>query len=148
MNICRVNSATGVLRRPREHDQIMWDRACVDAASEPVHTSGEHTGRNPTDHGKLGCEQYLLVDQRGSPLAAKISGVQVADLRFLNPLVDAIPTVEGLCGRARKRQVSCTPIGHTLREHIGFAALTRYRSTFRAIWCGVPGKARSMASGR
>ena len=32
-----------ILRRLREHDQIIWDRACVDAASVPAPAGGEHT---------------------------------------------------------------------------------------------------------
>lgn len=39
----RIHEA--VLRRLREHDQIMWDRACADAATMPVPAGGEHTGR-------------------------------------------------------------------------------------------------------
>ena len=51
---------------------------------------GEHTRRNPTDHGKLAANTHLLVAQRGLPLVAKISGAHVHDSRFLIPLVDAI----------------------------------------------------------
>jgi transposase len=58
-----------VLRRLREHDQILWDRASIDAASVPAPVGGEHTGRNPTDRGKLGCKHHVVVDQRGLPLA-------------------------------------------------------------------------------
>jgi hypothetical protein len=43
----------------------MWDRASVDAASLPAPAAGKHTGRNPTDRGKLGCKHHLLADQRG-----------------------------------------------------------------------------------
>jgi transposase len=97
----RIHEA--VLRRLREHDQIMWDRACVDAASVPAPAGGEHTGRNPTDRGKLGSKHHLLVDERGLPLVAQISIAQVHDSRFLIPLVESIPAVKGLVGRARKR---------------------------------------------
>jgi transposase len=45
----------------------------------------------------------LLVDERGLPLVAQISGAQVHDSRFLIPLVESIPAVKGLAGRARKR---------------------------------------------
>lgn len=92
-----------VHRRLREHDQIMWDRASVDAASVPAPAGGEQTGRNPTDRGKLGCKHHLLGDERGLPLVAQISGAQVHDSRFLIPLVESIPAVKGLAGRARKR---------------------------------------------
>jgi hypothetical protein len=46
-----------ILRRLREHDQTMWDRASIDVASVPAPFGGEHTGRNPTDRGKLGCKK-------------------------------------------------------------------------------------------
>jgi hypothetical protein len=45
----------------------------------------------------------LLVDEHGLPLVAQISGAQVHDSRFLIPLVESIPAVKGLAGRARKR---------------------------------------------
>ncbi len=97
----RIHGA--ILQRLREHDQIMWDRACVDAAAVPAPAGGEDTGRNPTDRGKLGCKHHLLVNERGLPLAAQISGAQVHDSRFLIRLVESIPAVKGLAGRARKR---------------------------------------------
>ena len=64
---------------------------------------GQHTVPNPTDRGKLGCKHHLLVDQRGLPLVASISGAQVHDARMLIPLLEAIPSVAGLAGRHRKR---------------------------------------------
>lgn len=64
---------------------------------------GEHIGRNPTDRGNLGSKHHLLVDERGLPLVAEISGTQVHNSRFLIPLVKSIPAVKGLVGRARKR---------------------------------------------
>jgi len=97
----RIHEA--VLRQLREHDQIMWDRASVDAASVPAPAGGEHAGRNPTDHCNLSCKHHLLVDQLGLPLVAKISGSRAHDSRFLIPLVEALPAVKGLSGRARKR---------------------------------------------
>jgi hypothetical protein len=80
----------------------MWDKACVDAASVPAPPGGEHAGRNPTDRDKLGSNYHLLVDERGRPLVAQISGAQVHDSRFLIPLVESIPAAKGLAGRARK----------------------------------------------
>jgi transposase len=63
----------------------------------------QHTGRKPTDRGKLGCKHHILVDQRGLPLVAQISGAQVHDSQLLIPVVEAIPAIKGLSGRARKR---------------------------------------------
>jgi transposase len=72
-------------------------------ASVPSPFGDEHTGLNPTDRGKLGCEHHVLVDQRGLPLVARISGAQVHDSRLLIPLMSAVPAVAGLPGRAPKR---------------------------------------------
>ena len=88
-----------VLRRLREHDEIILDRASIVAASVPALAGGEHTGRNPTDRGKLGCKHHLLVDQRGLLLVAQVTGAQVHDSRLLIPLVESIPAVKGLSGR-------------------------------------------------
>ncbi|MBW3510601.1 transposase [Janthinobacterium sp. NKUCC06_STL] len=45
----------------------------------------------------------MLVDQRGLPLVASISGAQVHDSRMLIPLLEAAPSVAGLAGRPRNR---------------------------------------------
>ena len=37
------------LQRFREYDQIMWDRASVNAASVPAPAGGEHTGQKATE---------------------------------------------------------------------------------------------------
>jgi hypothetical protein len=92
-----------ILRRLREYEQIEWERASIDAANVPSPAGGEHTGPNPTDRGKLGCKHHLLVDQRGLPLVAQLSGANVHDSRLLVPMMTAIPAVAGLPGRARKR---------------------------------------------
>lgn len=57
----------------------------------------------PDDRGTLGCKNHVLVDQRGLPLVAQISGAQVHDSRLLIPLVEAIPALKGLSDRTRKR---------------------------------------------
>jgi hypothetical protein len=60
----------------------------------------------------------FLVDQRGLPLVARISGAQVHDSRLLIPLMDAIRAVPGLPGRARKRPVNYMRIARTRHGHI------------------------------
>jgi hypothetical protein len=47
-------------------------------------------------------QTHLLVDQRGHPLAAQISGAHMHDSPSLIPLVESIPAVKGLAGHARK----------------------------------------------
>ncbi len=51
----------------------------------------------------LGCKHHVLVDQRGLPLVAQISGAQVHDSRLLIPVINATSAVTGLPGRARRR---------------------------------------------
>jgi len=119
----RIHEA--LFRRLREHDQIMWDRACVDAASVPAPAGGEHTGRNPTDRGKLGSKHHLLVDERGLSLVARISGAQVHDSRFLIPLVESIPAVKGWLAVPANVQVSCMLTERMLREPIGLGCAVR-----------------------
>ena len=92
-----------ILRRLPKYDQFAWERACINAASVPSPRGGEHTGRNPTDRGKLGCKHRILVDQRGLPLVTQISGAQVHDFQLLIPIIKAIPAIKGLSGRALKR---------------------------------------------
>ena len=82
----------------------MWHRACVDAASVPAPAGGKHTGRNPSDRGKLGSRQHLVIDELRFPLEAQMSAAQVHDSRFLIPLVEPILAVKGLAGRARNRR--------------------------------------------
>ena len=57
----------------------------------------------PWEYLPRDCKHHILVDQRGLPLVAQISGAQVHDSRLLVPIVEAIPAVKGLSGRARKR---------------------------------------------
>lgn len=48
-------------------------------------------------------QHHILVDRHGLLLVAQTSGVQVHDFRLFVPLVEAIPAIQGLSGRARKR---------------------------------------------
>jgi len=97
----RIHDA--MLQHLREYEQIQWERACVDSASVPSPLGGQHTGPNPIDRGKLGCKHHLLVDQRGLPLVASMSGAQIHDSRMLIPRLEAVPSVAGLVGHLRKR---------------------------------------------
>ncbi len=66
---------------------------------------GEQTGSNPTDHGKLGSKNHLVVDRTGIPLAVRLSATKTHDSSQL-PLIDAIPPIigpRGKTGRPCKR---------------------------------------------
>jgi transposase len=86
--------------------RIDWSRASVDALSVRAKRGGTLTGPNPTDRGKPGSKYHLLVDRRGIPLAASLSGANIHDSMLLEPMVDAVPPVKGprgRPGRPRKR---------------------------------------------
>ena len=128
--------------------RLLRDRASVDAASLPAPAGGEHTGRNPTDRGKLGCKHHLLVDQRGLPRVALISGAQVHDSRVLIPLVQSIPAVKGLSGRSRNVQGSCTLIERMLLGHIepGSAGVESQHGLHATAWSHANGSVYGVGS--
>jgi hypothetical protein len=64
------------------------------------------TGPNPTDRGKAGSKDHLLVDRGGIPLAVGLSAANTHDSLLLEPMVDAVPAVKdprGRRGRPRRR---------------------------------------------
>jgi transposase len=64
---------------------------------------GEVTGPNPTDRGKAGSKQHLLVDRRGLPLALGLSAANCADTLRLAAMLDTIPPIKRPLGRPRRR---------------------------------------------
>lgn len=50
------------------------------------------------DRGRPGSKHHLIVDANGTPLAAKLTGGNEADVEQLIPLVDAVPPVRGKPG--------------------------------------------------
>ena len=64
---------------------------------------GQVTGPNPTDRGKAGSKQHLLVDRQGIPLALGLSAANHADSLTLAALLDTIQPIKRPLGRPRKR---------------------------------------------
>jgi transposase len=64
---------------------------------------GEETGPNPTDRGKLGTKQHLIVDRRGIPLAVGLTKANAAECNMLGAMLDAIVPTRGPRGRRRHR---------------------------------------------
>lgn len=54
------------------------------------------------DRGKPGSKHHLIVDARGTPLAALLSAGNRHDSRLLGPLLRALPAVRGRRGRPRR----------------------------------------------
>lgn len=84
-------------------DRIDWSRAAVDSRSLRALGSGEKTGPSPVDRRKKGSKHHLIVDGRGTPLAAALSAANEHDIKQLEPLVDAVPRVRGRRGRPQRR---------------------------------------------
>ncbi len=76
-----------------EADQIDWSRAAVDASMAKAPLGGEDTGPNPTDRGKSGGTDHVLVDGHGIPLSAVSTAANVPEINRLIPLVATIPEV-------------------------------------------------------
>jgi transposase len=70
-------------------DRIDWSRAAVDATFARAFGGVEGSGPNPTDRGRPGVKQHLVVDARGLPLAAANTPANVPEVKVLVPLVDA-----------------------------------------------------------
>jgi transposase len=65
---------------------------------------GELTGPNPTDKGRPGSKQHLVVERGGIPLAAAVSAANLNDHFLFEPLLDEVPAVgNGRPGRPRCR---------------------------------------------
>jgi transposase len=81
-----------------------WSRACLDSISVRQ-AGGCLTGPSPTDRGKPGSKDQLLVDRHGVPLAACLSAATTHDSMLLEAVVDTVPPVKGPRGRpGRPRQ--------------------------------------------
>lgn len=64
---------------------------------------GAATGKNPTDRGKPGTKRHVVVDRRGLPLVAGLTGAERPDATVFEALVAAIPAVKQPNGRRRGR---------------------------------------------
>ena len=79
-----------LLRRYDELRGIQWTWQAVDSKSVPAPLGGEDTGPNPTDRGKSGSKRHQLVDGRGAPLSAEVTGAQVTDMKTNPAVLDGI----------------------------------------------------------
>ena len=95
--------APGLARPLRERRP---DRLVAGVSGQPARAGkkgGEVTGPNPTDRGKAGSKQHLLVDRQGIPLALGLSAANCADSLTLAAMLDTIPPIKRPLGRPRRR---------------------------------------------
>src|SRR6266516_7522225 len=87
--------------RPRLPDRVEpGQRRCRHRARQK---GGTETGKNPTDRGKPGTKDHVLVDRKGHPLAVLTTAANVNEGTQLMPLVDAVAPIRQKRGRPRRR---------------------------------------------
>jgi putative transposase len=86
-------------------------------------------GKNPTDRGKNGTKQSLLVEGDGGPLAAIIDGANVPDMKLLERTIDAIvvdrPEPDKLEQHLCLDRGYDNPTGHDVTERHGYVGHIR-----------------------
>src|SRR5215469_5389887 len=68
---------------------INWSRAAVDSTFARAFEGVQGSGKNPTDRGRPGVKQHVLVDANGVPLAGDITPANIPEIKELLPLVDS-----------------------------------------------------------
>jgi putative transposase len=69
---------------------IGWKWQSIDSMMSPAPLGGPETGKNPTDRSKSGSKIHILVDERGAPLAIRITGANQHDKWSADDLVISI----------------------------------------------------------
>jgi transposase len=82
--------------------KIDWSRAAVDSTFARALGGVEGSGKNPTDRGRPGVKQHVLVDAKGIPLAADVTPANVPEIKELLPLADSCGPPDER-GRPRRR---------------------------------------------
>jgi transposase len=82
---------------------IDWSRASVDSTFARAFGGVQGSGKNPTDRGRPGVKQHIVVDGNGIPLAGDVTAANVPEIKDLLPLLDSVGPVAGKPGRPRQR---------------------------------------------
>jgi putative transposase len=73
-----------------EFGAVNWRWQAADGRLGKARFGGKKVGKNPTDRGKNGTKQSLLVEGGGGPLGAVIAGANVPDMKLLEETIKAI----------------------------------------------------------
>jgi Transposase DDE domain/Putative transposase of IS4/5 family (DUF4096) len=92
-----------LLAELRGAGMLDFSRAAVDGSHVRAMKGGAKTGRSPVDRGRTGSKHHLIVEARGIPLAATVTGGNRNDVTRLIPLLEAVPPIRGTRGRPRRR---------------------------------------------
>ena len=83
--------------------QIDWSRAAVDGSFARAFGGVEGSGKNPTDRGRPGVKQHVLVDAHGIPLAGDLTPANTPEVKQLLPLVDSTGPLDEQTGEPKHR---------------------------------------------
>lgn len=65
-----------------------WRWQSIDGAMTKAPLGGEHTGKNPTDRGKLGSKRSVQTDATGIPVGLATGGANVHDSKLLQETIE------------------------------------------------------------
>ena len=68
---------------------VDWSKVSVDSASVPAKRV-EKTAPNPVDRDRPDSKCYLLVDRGSTPLAVRLTGAAVHDLKVFEALIEGL----------------------------------------------------------
>src|SRR5882724_7593943 len=92
-----------LLARLDQSDKIDWSRASIDSTFARAFGGVEESGPNPTDRGRPGVKQHILVDAQGIPLAGDITPANVPEIKKLLPLIDCAGPLDEETGEPQHR---------------------------------------------
>jgi transposase len=92
-----------LLDRLEDAGKIDWARAAVDSTFARAFGGVEASGPNPTDRGRPGVKQHVLVDAQGIPLAADTTPANTPEIKELLPLVDCCGPLDEESGQPQHR---------------------------------------------
>lgn len=87
-----------LLEKLDDAGKIDWSRASADGSFARAFGGVEGGGKNPTDRGRPGVKQHVLVDARGIPLAGDVTAANTPDVKALLPLVDGVGPADDATG--------------------------------------------------
>ncbi len=68
--------------------RIQWKWQAVDSKMVSAPLGGDLTGPNPTDRAKSGTKRHIWVDQRGAPLAIRVTAANAHDVTEIMNLIN------------------------------------------------------------
>ena len=104
-----------MLKRYDRRRGIGWTWQAVDTKSVPAPLGGAETGPNPTDRAKSGSKRHQLLDRRGAPLSAVVTGANATDMKTNPRVLDAL-VVKRPRPTTRKPQHLCEDKGYDYPE--------------------------------